>query len=539
MEITFTNHLNNLKSNGQDFEFYPTTTEILACVANDIKLSGNIYQQKSLLDIGAGNGKVLKYFKNSDINIYPLYGIEKSKINLSIMSKEFSILGVDFHQNSLMDKDIDIIFCNPPYSEFESWAKKIIKEAQNKSTIYLVIPERWICSDSIHLERGNRDCKYTILRSFDFINSEDRKARAKVEIVKITYNGYKNKAFETFFNETFNYPENITLETPKKSIPSYNIVEGQNLIEILCDRYNEEMNKLYVNYESVCKLDPSLLIEFELTKEMLIKSLEIKINSSKLLFWNELFNNLDTVKSRLTKKSRRKILDFLNKQTCLDFNIDNCYAIITWVIHNAYNYFNEQFIETYEDMLNKANVINYKSNQKVFVERRFRYDSNDEQKIKIKTGHRIVVENCGGLYQTNSTFSWEKGLSENAANYISDLITIANNLGFSVNEAAPLKQEWDDSNNHDYSCIYKGKEYILFSVKAFKKGNMHFKFLPLFIHAMNIQYGKLKGWLHNSEDIFNEEVILKNDLDEISIDEITELYNYELKITINNLFLTK
>ena len=36
------------------------------------------------------------------------------------------IIGSDFHEQTLIDKKVDLIFCNPPYSEFELWTKQII-----------------------------------------------------------------------------------------------------------------------------------------------------------------------------------------------------------------------------------------------------------------------------------------------------------------------------------------------------------------------------------------------------------------------------
>lgn len=48
--------VDKLKENNQDFEFYPTTDEMLSCIAPSLKgtLSGNYSNDKSVLDIGAG-----------------------------------------------------------------------------------------------------------------------------------------------------------------------------------------------------------------------------------------------------------------------------------------------------------------------------------------------------------------------------------------------------------------------------------------------------------------------------------------------------
>jgi tRNA1(Val) A37 N6-methylase TrmN6 len=150
--------ITNLKDNNQDHEWYSTTTEIIKVVYNDLIKSDNL---NSILDIGAGNGKVFdvlkelndenkKIIESLDYKIKRVvecyspkkYAIEKSKILINAMSKDIFIVGTDFHQQSLIDKKVDVIFCNPPYSEYESWTEKILKEA-NSDMVYLVIPKRW------------------------------------------------------------------------------------------------------------------------------------------------------------------------------------------------------------------------------------------------------------------------------------------------------------------------------------------------------------------------------------------------------------
>ena len=133
-----------LKENEQDFEWYPTTQEIIECVKKHI--NAQTYGGYSILDIGAGDGRVLKALasgRNSEC-----YSIEKSEILRNKQDKEIIPLGCNFWDNTLIDKNVDFIFCNPPYSEYEAWCEKIIKEANTEKGIYFVIPERYKVSNS-------------------------------------------------------------------------------------------------------------------------------------------------------------------------------------------------------------------------------------------------------------------------------------------------------------------------------------------------------------------------------------------------------
>ena len=197
------NLVNLLKENDQDYEFYPTTNEIIErCYADLNNISKSDYSSSSfnLLEIGCGNGKVFKYFdllskrqkevreNNDDIRyeyakLGQCYGIEKSEILINQLPSEVVIVGTNFLQQTLIDKKTDVIFCNPPYSEFENWAVKIIKEAFTKY-IYLVIPQRWENSAEIKSALELRNSSFEILGEYDF-SEADRKARAKVHLIKI------------------------------------------------------------------------------------------------------------------------------------------------------------------------------------------------------------------------------------------------------------------------------------------------------------------------------------------------------------------
>ena len=126
------------------------------------------------------------------------------------MDKDTICLGTDFNATMLIDKPVDNIFCNPPYSEYEEWAERLIYEANTKR-LFLVIPERWENSEKIKKALEKTKSRYMNLGSFDFLHAE-RQARAKVEVIKITKSGadsyrdlneYNEDAFDRWFDETF------------------------------------------------------------------------------------------------------------------------------------------------------------------------------------------------------------------------------------------------------------------------------------------------------------------------------------------------
>jgi len=528
--------LKQLRDASEDFEWYPTTDEIISRVAADIEreMAGNYRQTDwSVIDIGAGDGRVLSQLKARCKKIGSLYAIEKSQTHRQGLDPEVFIMGVDFKNVTLLDKRAAIIFCNPPYSEYEEWAAKILKEAAADTLIYLILPTRWADTKLLELI-DSRESTSMVIGTFDFENA-DRKARARVDIVrvKIKNHYYGEDPFDTFFDETFRYPDPPKRKEEGKAIPNQEqIVNGESLLDTLCRMYAERMQQIESNYTAVCGLDYMLLDEFGISKKSLIESLKQKIEATKKEYWGRLLGSIRIVTERLTSDSRKILLDRLQRHTGIEFNYDNAVAVLEWVLKNASVYLDDQFVTIYERLMERVNIENYVSNRKVFEEQKFTYRNDDLEhrgKIRLKVGHRIVLERCGGLMDP---YSWQskKELSERAAIFIGDLITIGNNLGFRCRTPRPEKGAWNTSDAHEFRFGSANEPEVLFDVRAFLNGNIHIRFHPPFVHAMNIKYGRLKGWITSEEEAAKELAI--------SSDEATKYYERSFRFTGGPLALT-
>jgi len=498
--------IKEVKENQEDFEWYPTTNEILDVMFNDIDS-----RYFSILDIGAGNGKVfsrleelLKTNAKDEYDKFNVkkYAIEKSQTLIENMPKDVFIVGTDFNEQTLIDKKVDIIFCNPPYTEYSQWTEKIIKEASS-NVAYFVIPTRWRKQDNIKKAIKLRDATVEVLGDFDFLNSEDRKARAVVSLVKVLFkNGYgREDAFDVWFKEHFKFNINrkektsYGIEEEKREKLTSEIVTGTNLISRLAELYSRDFERLLNNYKTLEELDSDLLEELNVSVENIKEGLQQKIEGLKNRYWRELFDKLDKITDRLTHKSRQKLLDTLTNNTSVDFTVSNAYSIVIWAIKNANNYYDEQLKELYFEIASKDNIINYKSNEKV-IEDGWRYEKKSMKNYSLD--YRLVLP----LYQTIDT-SWSgtyRGLSTQASNILDDIVTVATNLGFTI----------DDSHKHIH-WTFGAKEYFNFSdgklfmeVKLFKNGNAHLKFAKEFMKKFNLEAGRLNGWIKTPKEASNE-----------------------------------
>lgn len=286
-----------LKAAGQDFEFYPTTKEMVKAIWDHHRRLVGHYKQSGkfgdVLDIGCGtcsfkrwiaelNKPLEKIFENNTdtrdcVTISSYYVIEKSRILIDRLDPDSIVLGTDFHSNTLIDKPVDTVFCNPPYSEYEEWVSKIIRESVCDS-IYLIIPQRWKQSEKIQLALKtvsapfSRKSDYTekepvtkVIGSYDFENAE-RTARAKVDIVFINkaYTG-KTSGFDLFFDEVFGMPgpdekkDSWKLEQERIEEKKRELIGGKNKVERLCSGYREAQKTLFEHFRAICALDADIL----------------------------------------------------------------------------------------------------------------------------------------------------------------------------------------------------------------------------------------------------------------------------------------
>lgn len=514
----------------QDFEWYPTTNEILNVLCK------NTDEHASILDIGAGNGKVLKRFTGDK------YAIEKSRPLLDSLPSDVIIVGVDFDQNTLIDKEVDLIFCNPPYSEYERWTERIIKEA-NADKIFLVIPRRWTESKAISNAIKDRCASSKVLGIFDFKSSEDRKARAVVDLVRI-HLGEREKyeyitPFAIFFKETFGdikveKKNSWDLDKERKKVIDTELVKSGDLVTTLINLYNADIKKLHKNYTAITSLDSDVLSDFDIDIDLLLKGLRLRIKGLKNLYWSQLFERFDKVTDRLTSYARDAFLSRIFRNTSVDFNLQNIHAVADWVIRNANLSFEDQILEFYERMLEKANCSAYKSNKKVFENQDWGWSGKrdgEDSNVFAKLSNIIIISN--GVEFGNRWSGETLTLGIKGTDYFNDLTIIANQLGFPVHAELMENDGLSGLNlDHHRNCNVErsekyhtwfsknGHPHELYQVKFFKNGNIHIKFNRNFMNKLNIIYGRLKGWISNPQDAENEM--------DINLKEATKHFNYDV-----------
>jgi len=510
------NLLKQVKDNDQDFEWYPTTNEMISVVSKKLN---ELYEFNmfSCLDVGAGDGRVLTKINEHFIEGYEEYerrfhgisqkfAIEKSQILLQNLPEDVIVLGTEFNNQTLIDKNVDVIFSNPPYSEYEAWASRIILESNCKH-IFLVIPQRWKDSQRVKTALEKRKSEAEVLFSGDFQNAE-RQARAKIDVLYIDLQGRSGKEsvdpFDIWFNDNFKFSAPEVTPEVATEVKKDELVGGRNQIEVMVELYLNGLSKLIDNYQNVSKIDPEILREIGVNIANVKTALKEKVRGLKKLYWEELFARLETVTKRLTSKTRYEMLQKMNQYTGIDFTTENVYAIVMWALKNANKYIDSQLLDVYKDMTREENAQAYKSNVHMTKDT-WRYcRSGDESVSHYSLDYRIVLCHWSAL----ESYSRQRHLSTRTAGMINDIFTIANNLGFDViNDSYERDWEYGQLETFYFKTEKKGtdfKEEIFCTFRIYKNGNIHIKFNQKFMKAMNIEAGRLLGWLKSSKQASEE-----------------------------------
>ena len=493
--------INELKENNQDFEFYPTTDEMLAVIEPYI-------DNETVLDIGCGLCHFKKYMdKISESKIARYYIIEKSKILLSKLDESSICVGTDLYENTLIDKKVSTIFCNPPYSDYVGWTKKILNEGNFKQA-FLIIPDRWVNNIEIKSILEAYNTTYDILGSFSFLNAE-RSARANVNVVRFRRKKYINSyarqeefdkdvfdiTFEQMFENELKKPKQKDFKEQRNKEIKNALAVSKGKAQTLVDYYQEDYNHLLTSLKAIMQLDENIMSTFNLDVEKVKTALIEKMKGLKILYWDYVWDMFDEITSRLTTNMRNKLKQTYSYLYMMDFTVLNIWAMILYITKQANKYFDTQLVDFYKSISKETNVKPYKSNKRLFEKSGWYW--NCEKHSHWVLDYRIIMSS-----PFREGWHGEFKVDYDSDKTLKDIKIIAKNLGFNVTRFG-LPNNFNEK-AYMYYTDQNNKEIAFMEYKAYKNGNMHVKFNQEFTKALNVEVARLLGWIKTKEDITNE-----------------------------------
>jgi hypothetical protein len=103
----------------------------------------------------------------------------------------------------------------------------------------------------------------------------------------------------------------------------------------------------------------------------------------------------------------------------------------------------------------------------------------------------------------SSSWDYPAGLAKGCHEVIADIIAVLFNLGFPTSSPSSMNRDWTAGKWENWYRTGHPSE-ILFQVKGYAKGTLHLRFLPAAIKAINVEAGRLLGWLKAPADVVRE-----------------------------------
>ncbi|MGR5555788.1 DUF4942 domain-containing protein [Vibrio fortis] len=545
-----------IANSSEDYEFYPTTTEIIDTLVSD--LDKHFSSANSFLDIGAGDGRVLSailkskkpshlssefskslFFGDYHTSRKPLelMAIEKSRKLIGVLPAEIFPVANDFFNTTLMSIDATVTFSNPPYSIYVQWVMKVLSETRSKA-VYLVIPISWKDNKHIADKIDERNATVTELGRFSFKDAE-RKAKVETSLLRIELpydDDNKNQPLHKWVKENILYSETFDQTNEKQPISSLlssqcsgkgALVNGSDYVSSLLELYQQQSTRLLEDFKAVNSLSKAAIDALNLNVINVSRRMNDAINNLKQEFWHELFSRLDSIYLNLPSSIVHGFKSLLMKRTVADFSEENIRNLLSW-IHNTINMFDsEMFEDVIGGFMNGVNTQRYKSNKSTFIDANWRYKANKNKNTQYMLQTKRVVYSETTLSQG---INEDGKLLSSLHNVIQDMLVIANNRGYdtstsfdTLNQHAWVSGKPVEFYYHNYES---GEDELLFTVKAFKKANLHLHFNERLINEINVEWGRLKGWVSSAKKASDEMGI--------DIEECTEIFDKQASNRIQN-----
>jgi len=520
-----------LNQNNEDFEWYPTTDEILTAMNQDLHglfTKGNLagytrdrsnkyfgydwnhdretrtdkytYSINTFLDVGAGDGRVFGAIKgvNGDVTIEKTYGIEIAQSQADdLINHNVFIIGRDFFKTTLIDKGYSVIFSNPPYSVFVPWVQKLLDEA-NFGVMYLVLPVRWETSIGKHPMLETYEVKK--IGEFDF-NNADRRAQVRVHLIRINpkprkreehFRGQSLGAYIEYGNEddpdSFerwmeNHIGKFKNEGPELEEAREVKLKNAAFTDLVGD-YEYDLNSLLEAFKALGKLPYRVIEALGMDRKSILETIKENIKTLKHRYWRLAFDRISAINSRLTHDTRKKMLDQMEEFNSLDFNEDNLYSIIVWVVKHFNEYTGEQILSVFDKLTDQEYIRAYKSNVH-WIKDNWRYGSKPKPE-KYKLDYRLVTH-CYKSYHFDPCV-------------VDDLIVVCRSLGYYIHESYYF--DYKELGTEQRFLTLDG--VIAFTAKLYKNKNVHLKVNQDLMMKFNIEVAKLRKWVNNYRDIEDE-----------------------------------
>jgi hypothetical protein len=373
------------------------------------------------------------------------------------------------------------------------------------------MPVRW--KDQKMITRELERYEAAVVGEFDF-SKADREARGKVNLVRVnapwvkdaeskhsgvSYQRTVEDAFSRWVREyiaDFEEKPELNWEEEREEA----LALRQTPIDRLVSDYETDKQNLGEAFRAIGKLDPAVIKLMGQDKASMLEIIRKAIEGLKSKYWRAAFDKLEPVNTRMTQKTRDRIFGEIEEFKTLDFNADNIYSVIIWIINNCNIGILDQIGEVFDAMTSREYITNYKSNRHWTksdwrnTDKSWKYESLPPR-WKLGLDYRIVIS-------AYFRCSYDK------YSVVDDFIVICRNLGFPVSPACQ-----PDYKLHSAEQRFRTEDGELAFTMRYYTGNKnaHLKINKKLLMKFNIEVAKIRKWMSDPDDVAEEFDVTKEE----------------------------
>ena len=147
----------------------------------------------------------------------------------------------------------------------------------------------------------------------------------------------------------------------------------------------------------------------------------------------------------------------------------------------------------------------YASNKRTWEDSAWRYSLRHENPEKrpshYRLDYRFIVPGYAAIGGHHRAWDFPHGLHQTCHSLIDDIVAVLSTLGFTTPSSSSMGRQWRANVWQDW---LSPDGEVLFQVKGFANGNLHMRFAPDAIMAINVEAGRLLGWLKSPAEAATE-----------------------------------
>lgn len=416
---------------------------------------------------------------------------------------------------SLVDKEVDLIFCNPPMDKYEEYCKRIFEESLAGYAL-LVLPIEWKSNAEIKAYAKANRFEIEVIGAVGYIKDNQRAKAELVLFYRFSSEAILKKKLgkdydlEVLFQELECYRSSLIheLEDEKKEEIA-NETQGmdqESFFEYLLKRYKKEHQDFFKNFKSLSHLSSHFLSAIKVEGEDIVEATKRFERKHKKFYWSECLSRMPTFNLLLTQKQQGELLgEFAHRG--VDFSRENIPSVLAFSLKYCKERERENFCNFWERLANEDNLADFSnliSNPKPYT-----HYPNEKLFYKGRLKEKVICTYAGRYDDYYPNHLRDVGIA-----YLIEILLQSmgyQDLSYRYSDKSVITPQDRVNLPLGISFLFAGEKQVV-KFTAYKNRKLHIHFNQTTIALINLRVFIYLGWITNIKEAKESFDTLKSEL---------------------------